>query len=242
MEKWQQHEAENLNRLFEGVNRAKFARDYDVPGGQSMIYQHIRGMRPISLDAAKAYARGFSVPLSEISARLADEAGSAVMMDVARVAPMTADTPALQDRPGHVRVEVLDAHPSAGPGGEPVDYPAVLDYMEVPEAWATHKLGRDLSRYRLLPVSGDSMSPTINDGDLAFVDTSIQGFDCEGIYVLIWNDRLLIKRLRAVLATQRIEIRSDNSGAYGAETVSIEELAQLHICGLVRCWWSIKGA
>lgn len=163
-------------------------------------------------------------------------------MTASQSAEMPAGQAVTRERPLHVRLAVLEVFPSAGHGGEPVDYPVVMDYMEFPEAWAHHKLGRDLSKYRLLPVSGDSMSPTINDGDLAFVDTSIQGFDSEGIYVIIWNDRLLIKRLRAVLATQRIEIRSDNSGAYGAETVSMDELARLHICGLVRCWWSIKGA
>ncbi len=47
-----------------------------------MIYQHIKGIRPISLEAAKAYARGFRCSLAEISPRLAQEiAGAAEFSD-----------------------------------------------------------------------------------------------------------------------------------------------------------------
>jgi hypothetical protein len=73
-------EAERLAARFAGKNRAKFARDFGVPGGQVMIYQHITGRRPISLDAAEAYAKGFGCPLEEISPRLAQEAKKAFAM------------------------------------------------------------------------------------------------------------------------------------------------------------------
>lgn len=70
----QSEEAENLKKRFARVNRAEFARNFDVPGGQAMIYQHISDRRPISLDAAIAYANGFKCSLKEISPRLAEEA------------------------------------------------------------------------------------------------------------------------------------------------------------------------
>jgi hypothetical protein len=73
-------EAERLAARFAGKNRAKFARDFGVPGGQVMIYQHITGRRPIGLDAAEAYAKGFGCPLEEISPRLAQEAKKAFAM------------------------------------------------------------------------------------------------------------------------------------------------------------------
>ncbi len=66
------NEAANLHALFENVNRAEFARKHGVPGGESMIYQHISGRKPISLACAVAYAIGFGKPLAEISPRLAD--------------------------------------------------------------------------------------------------------------------------------------------------------------------------
>lgn len=73
----QEEEAAHLANRFNGVNQASFARDHGVPGGASMLSQHIKGRRPLNLDAAKAYAKGFGCSLSEISPRLASEIESA---------------------------------------------------------------------------------------------------------------------------------------------------------------------
>lgn len=72
MEKWQEEDCERVAALFRGVeNRAAFAREYAVPGGQAMVYQHLKMLRPVGLDAAVAYAKGFHVSLSAISPTLA---------------------------------------------------------------------------------------------------------------------------------------------------------------------------
>jgi hypothetical protein len=73
-----EQEAAQLAARFRGVNRAAFARDHALKGGQSIIYQHINGLRPISLDAALVYAKAFGCGLEEISPRLAAEAAGAM--------------------------------------------------------------------------------------------------------------------------------------------------------------------
>lgn len=66
-------ESENLKKLFEKVsNRAAFAREWKVPGGASMIYQHINGLKPISLESALIYSKAFDVTLESISPRLSE--------------------------------------------------------------------------------------------------------------------------------------------------------------------------
>lgn len=62
------------------ISRQKFAEMYDCPGGDAMIYQHITGRRPISMNSALAYAKGFGVTLKEISQRLAEEAEKSAQM------------------------------------------------------------------------------------------------------------------------------------------------------------------
>lgn len=67
-------EVKQLKKLFaasEITNFAEFARQHDIPGGKSMLSQHLKGVRPISLDSAVAYAMAFNRPLSDISLRLA---------------------------------------------------------------------------------------------------------------------------------------------------------------------------
>ncbi|MPS76603.1 MAG: S24 family peptidase [Achromobacter sp.] len=75
-----EEEAAALRARFEGVNRAAFARDHHVKGGQAMIYQHITGRRPIGIEAAMAYAEGFGCTLAAISPRLAAEAQKAASL------------------------------------------------------------------------------------------------------------------------------------------------------------------
>ena len=72
-------EAERLRRRFLGVNKKDFAQNHKVPGGPSMLSQHLSGHRPMSLAAATAYAKGFGVSLAEISPRLASTVAEASM-------------------------------------------------------------------------------------------------------------------------------------------------------------------
>lgn len=64
-------EAANLNSRIKELNLAKFAREHQVPGGASMIYQHATGRRAISLRSGLAYAKGLKCSLEDISPRLA---------------------------------------------------------------------------------------------------------------------------------------------------------------------------
>lgn len=68
-------EAASLRSLLDAAkvtNFARFAEEHSIPGGKSMISQHLNCGRPISLEAAVAYAIAFRCPISQISTRLAD--------------------------------------------------------------------------------------------------------------------------------------------------------------------------
>ncbi len=113
-----EREATNLLRLIESSgmdSQAAFARHCGVPGGKSMLSQHVKATRPISLECAIAYAIGLNRPLSAISPRL-----SAIIDKVPKEKPppseLTLHEPALtpyvfqrrqEELPGPVR-EVVD--------------------------------------------------------------------------------------------------------------------------------------
>lgn len=89
-----QEEADALRRLFDEANVqnfAAFARRYEIPGGKSIISQHLNKVRPISLECAVAYAIAFCKPLELLSRRLADL--------IARL-PATSSAQALQAQEG----------------------------------------------------------------------------------------------------------------------------------------------
>jgi len=66
-----------------GMNRAQFARKYNVRGGASMISQQISGHRPISLEAAGIYMKGFGCTLKDISPSLAASIPQSAIADPA---------------------------------------------------------------------------------------------------------------------------------------------------------------
>lgn len=73
------------------VTQAAFARSALIPGGPSMLSQHLSGHRPISLEAGIAYARGFGAPIDAISPSLARKVREAVaLLDPAHAAMYSA--------------------------------------------------------------------------------------------------------------------------------------------------------
>lgn len=106
-------------------------------------------------------------------------------------------------------IPMLRIGASAGPGGLVDD--------EVPEAqigfetrWL-RKLGSDASKLSIIQVSGDSMSPTLADGDDILVDRG-DTMDRlrDGIYVLRIDDALMVKRIALNPIARALTIKSDN--------------------------------
>ena len=79
-------------------------------------------------------------------------------------------------------------------------------------------------------VSGNSMEPTLRDGDLAIVETCADLHPESEVYVLRVNDEVLIKRVSRIGASLRIVSDNENypSVTYGPEDdINIEMLARV---------------
>jgi phage repressor protein C with HTH and peptisase S24 domain len=69
----------------------------------------------------------------------------------------------------------------------------------------------DPSRLSVISVKGDSMLPTLGNGDEILVDAADAGTRLrDGIYVLRLDDALMVKRLALNPASRRLSIKSDN--------------------------------
>lgn len=91
-------EARTLQELFAApgaLRKGEFAARYRVPGGASMVSQHLAGHRPMSVDAVIAYARGFGVPIRQISPRVASLVAEAASMLGEPPCPVVDDEPQL---------------------------------------------------------------------------------------------------------------------------------------------------
>jgi phage repressor protein C with HTH and peptisase S24 domain len=99
---------------------------------------------------------------------------------------------------------------SAGPGAIP-EGEGHRPYFAFDERWLRRLTGAAHSDLTLIRVEGDSMAPTLHDGDDIMVDRG----DCgdrlrDGIYVLRIDEALVVKRLALHPVTRRITVQSDN--------------------------------
>ncbi|MEM8715608.1 MAG: S24 family peptidase, partial [Cyanobacteria bacterium P01_G01_bin.4] len=84
----------------------------------------------------------------------------------------------------------------------------VREVVAFDRQWLRSKLGTNPSQLTLVTVSGDSMAPTLMDGDTIFVDRQVNELR-DGIYVFQMNGDLLVKRLQK-LPGSLISVISDN--------------------------------
>lgn len=93
------------------------------------------------------------------------------------------------DENGAFVVPMLEQSVSAGQGSHlENNNDTIAGYIALPPSITAHESG-----LAALPVRGDSMYPTIDNGDMVVCDRG--GYDGEGIYVIRLNNEALVKRL-----------------------------------------------
>lgn len=120
--------------------------------------------------------------------------------------------------------------------GDAVLLPAkeIVDYALFETEFLRRELGVDPKNLVLIQAKGDSMEPTIRDGDLLLVDWS-QAYEADNaIYVLNVDGRIMVKRLQFQL-DGTIEVLSDNP-KYTPQTVTPQTNDLFRLVG--RVVWS----
>ena len=131
--------------------------------------------------------------------------------------------PRRESSDGLLRIKRLQVGASAGPGSLADD--EFAESMGFAPKWL-RRLGTDPANLSLIVVDGDSMDPTLGDGDDIMVDHSAASRPLrDGIYVLRMDDVLLVKRI-AMAPSGKLSIRSDNPqypdwDDVGADSVNI---------------------
>ncbi len=137
------------------------------------------------------------------------------------------NTPNTNNTPNSYQIDVLNIKASAGTGIE----------NHIVEVIDTIFLDKNLFRtpinpakIKLIQVSGDSMFPTLHDGDFVVIDET-KAYGVDGIYAINLHNQILIKRLKFKL-NGTIQIISDNKD-YEMEVYNPNETQiPLHIIGL----------
>ena len=154
------------------------------------IQQFIRRGTPRRLreDERGKLARYFGIPESQLGGPDGEQEAPSGMVSVARSA---------------VRA-------SAGPGAIPAGEEA-LPYFAFDRRWLKALTGASTDHLSMIRVEGDSMAPTLGDGDDILIDRREAGEPIrDGIYVLRIDERLLVKRLAVHPMGRLVTVQSDN--------------------------------
>lgn len=144
-------------------------------------------------------------------------------------APSVQHAPGMVD--GFVAIPRLEVRASAGNGRVAIVEDTESEIVAFKEEWL-RRLGVNPKSAMIIVAEGDSMADTIGHGDLVLLDRSIDRVVDDGIYVLVYDGMVKLKRVQ-VLRSGVVLLKSDNP-AYLTEEVQSHELPELTIEGRVR--------
>ena len=126
---------------------------------------------------------------------------------------------------GRVAIPQYDITAMCSPtdAGGQVATPELITLIKVTEEFLQeHCRGANPKFLHLVKASGDSMSPTVERGDLVIVDTSDTSVREDGVYLIRFGDALVIKRLQLMLNS--IKVISDNRDLYDPFEITANEI------------------
>ena len=127
-------------------------------------------------------------------------------------------------RDGLIEIPVLNLDASAGFGAIAESETAHTRFG-FDERWLARLTRAKSASLSIIHVLGDSMEPTLSDGDEVLVDASDQGSRLrDGIYVLRADDALVVKRVTLKPGGRKITISSDNSAYPSWDDVDRSEI------------------
>ncbi len=135
-----------------------------------------------------------------------------------------------------VAIERFDIAGSMGPGTEAPEMNMVVEHMSLDAAWVRQNLVyTSTDNLKLISGKGDSMAPTIRNGDALLVDSGIKSVESDAIYFFEMGGRLHVKRIQRNL--DGLTIISDND-QYREIDVPAAREGDIHILAQIIYWWT----
>lgn len=126
-----------------------------------------------------------------------------------------------------ISIEILDVTACCGSGIDNLEE-NVIGRWDMPLLeYRTISTTSNPDNVKMIRARGDSMSPTLKDGDWVLVDTSFRATDSDGLYLILLPTGLAIKRLQG--SASGISVISDNP-KYPPQTW---QSGELKICGKI---------
>ena len=130
-----------------------------------------------------------------------------------------------------ITIQHIHIQPSCGSGTVVIDEPEITPIKLGKKLIETILRVSDVNNLRTFTASGDSMSDTIDDGNLLLVDMGRKDFNNGGIFVLKKNNEWFVKRLQLRFSGE-LDIISDNQ-KYKIDTINPDDDIEIIVQGRV---------
>lgn len=112
----------------------------------------------------------------------------------------------------------------------------VIEHMRLDAGWVRQNLVYTATdNLKLISGRGDSMAPTIHNGDALLVDAGVTSVESDAIYFFLMRGQQHIKRIQRNL--DGLTIISDNS-QYREIEVPGEREADIQVLAQIIYWWN----
>ena len=129
-----------------------------------------------------------------------------------------------------VSIPVLNVEGSCGVNPSMAGVIEMVKLLRVAKEWLIQRVGNiNFRKLHIITASGDSMSPTFNDGDFVIVDTSKREVLSDGVYAVQSGGGIFIKRIQREL-DGGVTLLSDNP-KYRPQPVPVEDIETMSIIG-----------
>ena len=142
----------------------------------------------------------------------------------------TTTLPAATDADELEMIPYYEVYASAGYGSFNIAVYEPDDYIGLSKRWLTQR-GFRINHLTFFQAEGDSMYPTISDGDALLVDLSEKQPKDGRIYILRHGEQMLVKRVQGI--RNGIRLISDNKTFYDPVDLTFDDALDLEVIGRV---------
>lgn len=135
-------------------------------------------------------------------------------------------------------IPLYDIRGAAGHGALP-ETEEIKDFLAFKQDWIRSVLRVSPQDLKLIYVDGDSMEPTLHNGDIILVNVGNNAVVRDGVYVVRIGEAILVKRLQR-LPGDMLKVKSDNEAAYEPFTVDLKKLGE-EVAVIGRVVWAGRG-
>jgi phage repressor protein C with HTH and peptisase S24 domain len=121
-------------------------------------------------------------------------------------------------------VPIYDIEVSAGNGSIVPDFEAEVGQLAFPPGYLRHITSAPVRNLAIVTVKGDSMSPTLREGDVVMIDTTKRNLGFDGLFVLRMDGALHVKRVNRGGQSGVVRILSDNRESYPATERCLDQV------------------